>query len=207
MEPLTFTGGREPISSIASRTAVSSRCGSAGSTFPPGRPYVLSLCLLFLSSSSTCWSSLPCSAELQVSSCLSEAAGQPQVREQSSSSAGGASPSICISRWGLKQGSPHALCHNEEASSSFFWYFATHHGCCSATGQQQDSRHSQQWCLVSLPKCCRGLSCSIVAWVLVWHLLPLARHGEGFYHAEANVRKEPVIKPWFMTFYLALTWR
>lgn len=189
MEPLTFTGGRDPISSIASRTAVSSRCGSAGSTFPPGRPYVLSLCLLCLSSSSTCWSSLPCSAELQVSSCLSEAAGQPQVRKQSFSCTGGASPCMC-SRQGLKQVSPHALRHNEEASSSFFWHFATHHGCCNTKSQQQNPTDSQQWRLVSLPERW-GFSCRFVAWFLVWHLLPLARHGEGFYHAESNVRKEP----------------
>ena len=51
--PETLHGGTEPISSLASRLAVSKRLASPASAFPPGSPHVLSLCLLFRRSSNT----------------------------------------------------------------------------------------------------------------------------------------------------------
>jgi len=51
--PETLQEGTEPISSLASRLAVSRRLASPASAFPPGSPHVLSLCLLFRRSSNT----------------------------------------------------------------------------------------------------------------------------------------------------------
>ena len=80
--------GRLPSSSVASRWAVAWRPASCASTLPPGRPQVLSLCLLLRLSSST-WSPELRAAALvsitvfeRVSGCLTCLRSWPASREK-----------------------------------------------------------------------------------------------------------------------------